>query len=61
MSKRLAKIADEIAEDRIVRAAEDYSDLRDRVDLATGGDLDCTQLDIVTGLVAHRRGIKAGA
>jgi hypothetical protein len=55
--RRLGQIAREIQDDRICRAALYWDDLRDRVDTATGGELDCIQLDIVTDLVAKHRGI----
>lgn len=30
-----------------------WSDVRDAVDVATGGDCDCTQLDLLTDWVTH--------
>lgn len=37
-----------------------WSDVRDRVDIATGSGLDCTQLDLMTDWVTHECDKRAG-
>ena len=57
MTAKLAKRADEIAA-KIRMPAENWEVLRDYVDLKTGGELDCIQLDLLTDMVEQR--IKRG-
>jgi len=57
MTAKLAKRADEIAA-KFREPAENWEVLRDYVDLKTGGELDCIQLDLLTDMVAQR--IKRG-
>ena len=51
----LTQTADEIASMRgAIRRKADYEALREYCDMLTCGDLDCTQLDILTGMVERR-------
>ena len=58
----LKKIADDLAFIK-ARAAKlggakkwAYDDIRDYADLRTGSELDCTQLDILAGMIMDRLG-----
>lgn len=49
---KLAPLADTIAQK--VQPGTPWGDIRDECDQATGGDLDTTQLDILTDMVENR-------
>jgi hypothetical protein len=51
----LADLADRIVRSPVVRdmIADDH-DIRDAIDIATGSELDCVHLDILTDMVADR-------
>lgn len=61
MTQRLAKTADRIVR-RWTKACTqpdmltglDWESIRDAVDIKTGGELDCIQLDILTDMVKGR-------
>lgn len=48
----LARLADDCA--RALSPTQDWDALRDELDMLTGGDLDTTQLDLLTDMVARR-------
>ncbi|ETW92575.1 MAG: hypothetical protein ETSY1_43050 [Candidatus Entotheonella factor] len=49
---KLAPLADAIAKQ--INPADSWDDIRDECDLASGGDFDTMQLDILTDMVASR-------
>jgi hypothetical protein len=52
--KNLASTADRLAKAWHGKPPGSWDDLRARIDLATGGDLDCQPLDILTDMVEQR-------
>ena len=51
--KNIAATADRLAA-RAIKEGAGLEGLRDWVDLASGGDLDCVELDVLTDSVMHR-------
>jgi len=49
---QLAPIAEKLAQ--AASSITDYALLRDYCDMATGGELDCIQLDILTDMTTER-------
>ena len=59
--KGLSKLADTIARQIDPQAFPTWELLRDEIDGLTCGDLDCTQLDLVTDMVTSRVARKGAA
>jgi hypothetical protein len=58
---KLAPIADRVAESLAAQqnTALDWDAIREHCDMASGGDLDCYPLDLLTDMVAARIGVAA--